>query len=206
LIYRSLTLRLDGVERVQDRVRAGAPEAAVVFPCFLRRLEEGGGVAAPVSMEEPGCGGPLSHEGEVDVGAVSFHIRERSAVAVDAVEGGVELDGDVASWREQVLEGALGLVGVALVLVRLGCVELDEANVAAVGEDDRVAVEDAGDGSGGRRARVRSAAGKREGEERGDEENAETHVHDSGSPPRRRQVALSAWLRRRASAGRAPPG
>jgi hypothetical protein len=39
---------------------------------------------------------------------------------------------------------------------------------------------------------VRSAAGKREGEECGDEENAETHVNDSGIPPRRRQVAVLA--------------
>src|SRR5687767_1571208 len=87
----------------------------------------------------------------------------------------------------------LCLGGVALVLVSLRRVELDEADAALVLEDDRVAIEDPSNGCGGRGARVHSAAGKREDEQRGEEESPQTHVHKSGIRPRRRQVAVSAY-------------
>jgi hypothetical protein len=39
---------------------------------------------------------------------------------------------------------------------------------------------------------VHPAAGEREDEERGEDERPQMHVHESGSRPRRRQVAVSA--------------
>ena len=64
-----------------------------------------------------------------------------------------------------------------------------------VRQHDRVAVEDASDGCGGGGAPVHSAAGEREDEQGGEDENPQTHVHEGGSRPRPRQVAVLAELR-----------
>ncbi len=159
---------------------------------FVGRLEQVECVAAPFAVEEVRARGALADELEVDVGAVPFHVREDAAEAVTFVERRVCLDLDLGSERKQADEHALRLGGVALVLVGLRGVELDEANVAAVREDDCVAVEDASDCCGGGGASVHSAAGEREDEQRDGDESPQTHVHESGSRPRPRQVAVSA--------------
>ena len=179
------------MERVEDRAGARAPEPAVVALSLVGGLEEVGGVAAAVSVKEPGRRGTLADELEVDVGAVFLHIREGAAVAVDVVESGVELDPDMRSGREEACEDAFRRLGIALVLVRLGSIELNEAHVPPVSENDRVAVENAGNASGGRGARVRSAAGERESKECGEGEGAKPHVPESGTAPTLSQVALS---------------
>ena len=88
-------------------------------------------------------------------------------------------------WRRRFRVGSgdehvLASVGVALPFVGLGCVELDEADVAPVLEDDRVAVEDARDGCLREVPRA-SAAGEREDEEGYEGKNPQTHVHESGT-------------------------
>jgi hypothetical protein len=157
---------------------------------FPSRREESGCVAAPVAVEEPRRRGAGSDELEIDIGAVFPHIREGAAESVHRVEQRVGLDLDLRAGRQKADKDGSRRVSIALALVRLGSVELHEAHVAAVPEDDRVAVENAVDCRGS----VLASAGEGDEDQRDSEEAA--HCFEGGSRCAGCQVALGDFLRR----------
>jgi hypothetical protein len=112
-------------------------------------------------VEEPGRSGPEADELEVDVGVVLPHVREDAVELVAPVETGVGFEGDADSSRNEGFERVFRRSRMALPVVDLRRVELDEPHAAPVGEDDRVAVHDLANGC--LALAVRPTARKREG-------------------------------------------
>ena len=99
------------------------------------------GVAAAVVAVEPDRRRTLADELEVDVDRPTEDVAEEPPVAVDLVEPRIRLDANGRPGRKEASEEGTGLCAVALALLNLRRVDLDEPNVRAVGEHDRVSVD-----------------------------------------------------------------
>jgi hypothetical protein len=102
-------------------------------------------IASASAVVEPHGRGAAAYQLEVEVPPVAEDVAEEATIAVDLVEAGVGDERDGRAFGEHRPELASGRAGEALAAPDLGRVDLDEPHVEAVPEDDRVAVDHAGD-------------------------------------------------------------
>jgi hypothetical protein len=117
---------------------------------------------------EPDGRGAGADELEIQVRRAAEDVAEQPAVAVDLVEPRVGLDPDGGARRDPPSQERPRLRAVALALLDLGRIDLDEADVLAVRQHDRVAVDHVRD-SGELRIRARGRCGEREHKPQQDE-------------------------------------
>jgi len=85
---------------------------------------------------------------DVDVATDADHVAEQASIGIHGIGFRFAKESYSGAGREQVLRDRLRLLPVALRReVDLGRVDLDETDVASVGERDRVTVDDAVDAS-----------------------------------------------------------
>jgi hypothetical protein len=163
------------VVRVVRRARTRAPQTEVLRASSAGEGFETVRVPASPPVVEVGRRGSDRHEADVDVDSVARanDVAKEPAILVDAVSRGLGRQPDPSGVRHEPFRRGRRLMPEALGLeVHLGRVDLDEADVLAVGELDRVAVDDPSDPV--RRERRRSSTGRedRQGEDEPERDGA----------------------------------
>jgi hypothetical protein len=169
-----LSFSLAGVERSRGSETGSgtrSPESAVRVPGGLGRVDELLCMPAAVTPEEVRSRRAAGNQLEVHVLAAPDHVAQQPVEAINRVERRIGLETDAGSGRSKAFERRGRLLAVALALLSLRRVDLNEPNGSPVREDERVAVDDVLDRS--LRSPRRVVAGHAAGRERSGQEQRE---------------------------------